>query len=85
MSVKQVQDKINALLEMNNLGTRQFSALLFAFPTSFDLDGLSKTLLIKWYASFHFSLIYAQEIISYFAFKRLMLVSEITDESPLVS
>lgn len=48
MSVKQVQDKINALLQENKLGTRQFTALLFAFISSFDLDGLSRTLLSKW-------------------------------------
>lgn len=48
MSVKQVQDKINALLEENNLGTSQFTALLFAFVSSFDLDGLSRTLQRKW-------------------------------------
>lgn len=48
MSVKQVQDRINALLQENKLGTRQFTAHLFAFISSFDLDGLSRTLLSKW-------------------------------------
>lgn len=48
MTVKLVQDKVNALLQENKLGTRQFAALLFAFVSSFDLDGLSRTLLIQW-------------------------------------
>lgn len=52
MSVKQVQDRINTLLQENKLGTRQFTALLFAFVSSFDLDGLSRTLLTRWYVNF---------------------------------
>ncbi|KAJ8966403.1 hypothetical protein NQ317_009635 [Molorchus minor] len=48
MSIKQVQDKINYLQGNDNMsGTKQFTALIFAFVSSLDLDGLSKTLLIK--------------------------------------
>ncbi|KAJ8952495.1 hypothetical protein NQ318_003291, partial [Aromia moschata] len=47
MSVKQVQDKINYFLQENKSGTKQFTALLYAFVTNLDLDGLSRTLLMK--------------------------------------
>lgn len=46
--MKHVQDKINTLLQENKLGTRQFTALLFAFISSFDLDGLTRILVVKW-------------------------------------
>ncbi|CAH1155516.1 unnamed protein product, partial [Phaedon cochleariae] len=47
MSVKQIQDKINIHIQENRLVNKQFTALLFAFVTTLDLDGLSKTLVIK--------------------------------------
>ncbi|KAJ8917450.1 hypothetical protein NQ315_005497 [Exocentrus adspersus] len=46
MSIKQIQDKINHLQESTS-GTKQFTALVFAFVSSLDLDGLSRTLIIK--------------------------------------
>ncbi|XP_074026715.1 meiosis specific with OB domains hold'em isoform X2 [Leptinotarsa decemlineata] len=46
MSVKQIQDKINASLQEVRSGSKQFTALLFAFVSNLDLDGLSQTLMI---------------------------------------
>lgn len=47
MSVKQVQNKINFILQGLSQDT-QFSALLYAFVTDMDLDG-HNTVFIKWY------------------------------------
>ncbi|KAJ8934928.1 hypothetical protein NQ314_013087 [Rhamnusium bicolor] len=48
VSVKQIQDKINYSQQENKSGIKQFTALLFSFVSSLDLDGLSKTLTRKW-------------------------------------
>ncbi|CAH1992327.1 unnamed protein product [Acanthoscelides obtectus] len=46
-SVKQVHDRINNLIENNAVGSKQFTVLMYAHVTSFDLDGFSRVLLIK--------------------------------------
>lgn len=48
MSIKQVQDKINYLQE--TASDTKFMALIYCFVSSLDLDGLSRTLIIKWFA-----------------------------------
>lgn len=52
MSIKQIQDKINYLQE-STLNTKQFTALVFSFVSFLDLDGLSKTLTIRWSVQFN--------------------------------
>lgn len=44
MTVRQVHDKMNIFS-----AEKQFTVLLYSFISEFDLDGLSRTLLIKWY------------------------------------
>ncbi|KAG5897442.1 hypothetical protein JTB14_002703 [Gonioctena quinquepunctata] len=46
MSVKQIQDKINLSFQEGKSANKQFTALLFAFVSTLDLDGLSRTLMI---------------------------------------
>ncbi|XP_030752470.1 meiosis-specific with OB domain-containing protein [Sitophilus oryzae] len=47
LSVKQLQDRINSLLDSKLSGNKSFTATVLAFVSHLDLDGLSQTLLIK--------------------------------------
>uniref|UniRef100_A0AAR5PFV8 MEIOB-like N-terminal domain-containing protein n=3 Tax=Dendroctonus ponderosae TaxID=77166 RepID=A0AAR5PFV8_DENPD len=47
MSVRQIQDRINSCIINRESGNKSFTVTLFAFISELDLDGLTRTLMIK--------------------------------------